>query len=148
MPATGIASPAGPTSTLSAMATGGPEAGSTTATSPEGFTFRASAVWIIPELKANSQKALVRIAVTTAVAKTLNIAPPALRYELRLKSRFHHPRQTHDIPIRHAQTAVTLGLPNEPWFRRPVNAVMLFRQVEPGDPNHAVRSRGKLLLLL
>src|SRR5687768_16293312 len=108
MPATGIASPAGPTSTLSAMATGGPEAGSTTATSPEGFTFRASAVWIIPELKANSQKALVRIAVTTAVAKTLNIAPPVLSYELRLEPRLHHTRQPHNVPIRHAQAAMAL----------------------------------------
>src|SRR5215203_3213409 len=103
MPATGIARPAGPTSTLSAMATGGPEAGSTTATSPAGFTFRASAVEIIPELNAKTQKALVRIAVTIAAAKTLNIAPPALSYELRLEARLHHTRQAHHVPIGHAQ---------------------------------------------
>src|SRR5688572_16533873 len=105
-PETGMARPAGPTSTPWAIATGGPVAGSTTATSPAGFTFRDSAVGSMPLLNANTQKALVRIAVTIAVAKTLNITLPVLSYELRLEARLHHQRQPHHVPVRHAQAAM------------------------------------------
>src|SRR5215216_6304482 len=76
-----MARPDGPTQIPSARVTGGCALGSMVIFSPAAVTLRSAAVGKAPTLKAKIQKALVRMAVTTAVDVTANVFPSATLHE-------------------------------------------------------------------